>query len=371
MPPGLKTSRRLRTGFSKLRGLAAGALAAANPKDSELSLPARSRVEDSDVEGLVALIYRATLRRDPDAPGLAHHAQALRRGRDVRWLIELFVRSDEFRRLGERMETAATYPLDSGSPMAMDGSWEGAELRGLWDHLAEVWDRYGRTEPYWSVLTQDRFLAGGMDDRGLRAFHETGVGEVVRFNAWLHRNGVSAGRDLVCAEYGCGVGRVTRALAKQFKQVIAFDISESHLSAARRQLKAEGIDNVEFVHVRNPSDLSRLNGIDVFYSVIVLQHNPPPIILDILQHVFEGLNEKGIAFFQVPTYAKDYSFSLKSYEAAMANIRDMEVHFLPQHVILNAAYKQKFSVLEIQPDWCVGHHGRWISNTFLLRKQTA
>src|SRR5271169_236009 len=53
---------------------------------------------------------------------------------------------------------------------------------------------------------------------------------------------------------------------------------------------------------RPKSSLARLTNVDLFFSIIVLQHNPPPVILGILDAAFAGLRPGGLAFFQVPTY---------------------------------------------------------------------
>ena len=151
-------------------------------------------------------------------------------------------------------------------------------------------------------------------------------------------------------EYGCGVGRCTVWLARRFRRVVAFDISQPHLDAARVATAARGIDNVEFVLVRGPDDLSALNGADVFYSILVLQHNPPPIAIDILDAVFRGLKRGGVAFFQIPTYADDYSFETEDYNTFVRAKKEMEMHFVPQRTIFDLAFRHGLRSVEVQPD---------------------
>jgi hypothetical protein len=43
--------------------------------------------------------------------------------------------------------------------------------------------------------------------------------------------------------------------------------------------------------------LAQIGGFDFFYSVIVLQHNPPPVIVHMLKTVFAQLNPGGIGYF--------------------------------------------------------------------------
>ena len=49
-------------------------------------------------------------------------------------------------------------------------------------------------------------------------------------------------------------------------------------------------------------DIEGLPKADVIYSVIVLQHNPPPIMAIIVRQFMKGLNPGGVAYFQLPTY---------------------------------------------------------------------
>jgi SAM-dependent methyltransferase len=259
-------------------------------------------------------------------------------------------------------------PFDSAPAMAVEESCTPAERRRLWDHIGAVWSEYGRTEPYWSVLTHDRWLASNIaNEQMLFDFYASGELEARRLDAWLQRNALAYDASAVCAEYGCGVGRVTRSLAARFGRVIAFDISAPHLDTARRFLSGQGIDNVDYVLVRNESDLQPLADVDVFYSVLVLQHNPPPIMTDILGRAFSGLKPDGSAFFQVPTHFRDYAFSLADYWNGIAKARAMEMHCLPQRSILELGRSHNVFPLEIQPDSFTGNP-RWTSNTFLMTK---
>ena len=314
----------------------------------------------------VSLAYRAVLRREPDPDGLARYAAELEGGRDMAWLVGVLAESDEFRAappVSAPVRPNRLYPLDGAAPMPVRTECCADELQALWDRVAAVWSGLGEADAHWSVLTEDRFRAPHLDAASLAAFHETGEGEGRRLDAWLHRAGVPLAADGVCAEYGCGVGRITRALARRFQRVLAFDVSAPHLRAASTDLAASGIGNVELRQVRGPADLTALDGVDLFYSVISLQHSPPPVIMDVLRRAFAGLRPDGCAFFQVPTYARGYVWPSKA-----AVQEGMEMHFVPQCTVLAAAHDAGLQVLEVQPDWCVGRDGEWISNTFLLRK---
>lgn len=319
-----------------------------------------------DPDQIVKAFYRGLLGRDGEQKGLDSHAGRLRMGYALETLLRDFTQSDEYKTILGR----SSFPMDGAPPMPVQTTCASDQRHAIWSHIASVWSEYGSREPYWSVVTDDRWRAANMsDERALDEFYRTGEAERERLDAWLRRNAVSCGSNAVCAEYGCGVGRVTFFLAGRFRSVIALDVSETHLEAARRRLRERNIRNVEYILVRDPDDLLPLTHVDIFYSILTLQHNPPPIIADILSCAFKGLNPGGAAFFQVPTYAKDYSFSVQRYLRETARNRVMEMHFLPQRTVLELARIHDVFPLEIQPDWCIGNPDRWISSTFLMTKR--
>ena len=204
----------------------------------------------------------------------------------------------------------------------------------------------------------------------LDAFYNTGRADMERLDQWLARSRATLPATSTCAEYGCGVGRCTIWLARRYAHVRAFDISEPHLRLAEARVRAEGLKNVEFVHVRSEVDLRTMDGFDFFYSVMVPQHNPPPLILSILKHAFRGLRPCGAAYFQVPTYAEAYSFGLQEYLERAMDL-GMEMHFVPQHAIFDLARAEGIQPLEVSPDDLIGNAGRWISSSFLMTKRSS
>jgi SAM-dependent methyltransferase len=244
------------------------------------------------------------------------------------------------------------------------------QLDQLWDHVSHVWTGLGTSDPFWSVITGERYRRANMSDATVvEEFYSTGITDLNYLRAFLDRADIALTPDMVVAEYGCGLGRVTPFLARNVGRVVAFDISAPHLEAARHRIAQEGIPNVELVLVGGRSALARLRGIDLFFSIIVLQHNPPPLILDILGAAFAGLRPGGLAFFQVPTYASGYTFELARFMENEGRAKSMEMHFVPQINILRLAKAHGMQPIEIRTDHMVGNYARWLSDTFLLIKE--
>src|SRR5690348_4335708 len=98
------------------------------------------------------------------------------------------------------------------------------------ERLRRVWETLGRDDPLWAVLSQ-------ADKRGRRwdldEFLATGNLEVGAQLAALSNRGYPRGRGLAL-DFGCGAGRLTRALAAHFERVVGIDVSSSMVDTAHR-----------------------------------------------------------------------------------------------------------------------------------------
>jgi hypothetical protein len=102
-------------------------------------------------------------------------------------------------------------------------------------------------------------------------------------------------------------------------------------------------------------------------SIIVLQHNPPPVIAHILRMLLRSLRPGGVAYFQVPTYRSGYTFDSHRYLTDDVTPGAFEMHLLPQSVVFQVVEQEGCAVLEVQPDHWVGRP-EWLSNTFLVQR---
>jgi cyclopropane fatty-acyl-phospholipid synthase-like methyltransferase len=86
-------------------------------------------------------------------------------------------------------------------------------------------------------------------------------------------------RQMRVLEIGCGAGRVTRALARQFGEVHAVDVSGEMIRRAREALKTE---RNAFVYQNNGMDLSVVpeQPFHFAFSSIVFQHIPSRDVIE-------------------------------------------------------------------------------------------
>jgi len=167
------------------------------------------------------------------------------------------------------------------------------------DRHRKQWEALGASDPYWAVLTHADKKGGRWNKE---QFFQTGVDEVEGIEQKLARLGTKHGRALAL-DYGCGVGRLSRALAARYTKVIGVDISQAMLDEARTA-NAE-IPNIDFVR-GNGHHLSGLvadRSVDLVYSNIVLQHSPAENQRSLIGEFCRIVAPGGVIVFQTPSHA--------------------------------------------------------------------
>lgn len=173
-----------------------------------------------------------------------------------------------------------------------------SDRQRLFFHMQKVWKHLGETEPHWSAATSGQFKADNINE-ALSEFYSSVLKNVATLFKTFERNGIDHGSFKTCLEYGCA--RVSFWLTKRFESLIAYDISRSHLRLAGQYLDEAGLRNASLDHISELQEIGNFPKVDVTCSIIILQHNPPPIIGLIVPKLIRALNSAGIALFQVPT----------------------------------------------------------------------
>lgn len=313
----------------------------------------------------VVWAYRLYLEREPESEAVIEGH--LRKCSSTQELRDNFIYSTEFRQKNPALHLPVL--IGDEPPMSIEDNCAGDELQKLFDHVQATWQALGESEPHWSVVVSEQYRQANIEDNH-DAFYRTGEQHVKHLFGSLARNGVHFGGFKTCLDYGCGVGRITRHLAARFEAVFAYDISLSHLRCAEDYFTRKKISNVELKQLKRVQDIESLPKVDVAYSMLVLQHNPPPVMAFIVEGLIRSLNPGGIAFFQVPTYRQGYEFSVAPYLAMDATNREMEMHVLPQSRIFEIAQHASARVLEVIDDGWTGIRFKEVSNTFVIQKTT-
>jgi SAM-dependent methyltransferase len=117
--------------------------------------------------------------------------------------------------------------------------------RGLAD-LETKWDALGREDPLWAILTDPSKAGGRWSPEEFFATGRTEIDNVFAELAALELP-VQPGTAL---DFGCGVGRLTQALAERFGHVIGLDVAPSMVELARAHERSGG--NVTYRVNRTP-----------------------------------------------------------------------------------------------------------------------
>lgn len=236
----------------------------------------------------------------------------------------------------------------------------------IFEMTRQTWSQLGSSQPYWSVLTNKRYLRENIGEKELADFYASGKEQLSAIIQTLIRNDIIkdkyAAKSLDITEVGCGVGRVTKHLSQAFNKVTAIDVSAGNMEIASMMVREA---NVSFELYKCMEDYCRMPRVDVVYSIIVLQHNVPPVIEYILQAMLRSLKVGGVAMFQVPTYREAYEFKVSTYMNGM-NEGKMEMHILPQKRIFEIAYASGCIPMEVYQDKMSGQDD--FSCTFVMKK---
>jgi SAM-dependent methyltransferase len=147
----------------------------------------------------------------------------------------------------------------------------------------------------WAVLTHPDKRGGRWD---VDEFFATGVKDVNDVMARVDQHAIQLirGRAL---DFGCGVGRLSQALAAHFDEVVGVDIAASMVDAARRLDHSGG--RCTFV-VNVTDDLSQFAAasFDFVYTHITLQHMAPRYSMRYIREFTRLLRPGGVVVFQVP-----------------------------------------------------------------------
>jgi SAM-dependent methyltransferase len=135
------------------------------------------------------------------------------------------------------------------------------------------WEKWGATDPYFGVLSSERFHANKVDAEAKRDFFLSGEEHVEYLLATIRNNFDAEFIPRNALDFGCGVGRVAIPLAKYAERVVGVDISTSMIAEARKNCESLGVNNIAFVLSDDNLSLVTEN-FDLIHSYIVLQHIP-------------------------------------------------------------------------------------------------
>ncbi len=166
------------------------------------------------------------------------------------------------------------------------------------DRNRAAWEDWGRIDPFWAILTEADASHGRWD---IDRFFATGVEQVAAMLAATQNFGRPAHRG-IALDFGCGLGRLTRALAPHFERTYGLDVASTMVKRAQRLDARFGRSGAVFVR-HDREDLSRFasGSVDLLSCLLVLQHLPSRDVIEgYLREFVRVLSSGGVAVVQLP-----------------------------------------------------------------------
>lgn len=187
------------------------------------------------------------------------------------------------------------------------------------EDLSRCWNDYGKSSPYWSVLTNPEYMYP--DEQRIEQFYKSGVldANYVKTVCEKYMDSPISGKTII--DFGCGLGRISKFLIDFGLKVIGMDVSKQHLKLAKKQVKGD----VKWIHIADAEkSIQDLVGkkVDLIVSFIVLQHNRPALMKKFVGSLLDALSKNGIAILHIP-------YEISGYVAnSYRGHKKMEMHFV-------------------------------------------
>ena len=171
------------------------------------------------------------------------------------------------------------------------------------------WEKLGRDEPYYAVLSRERFRRDELNDNAIQEFFQSGE-DHVRFVLGTIREYLdpdfAPGRAL---DFGCGVGRCSIPLAAACESVLGVDVSPSMLREAERKRAEFSTPNLE-LRLASEDSWGAMGTFDLIHSFLVFQHIHPARGEKILARLVGLLADGGVGALQF-VYQRKISRTLR------------------------------------------------------------
>lgn len=219
------------------------------------------------------------------------------------------------------------------------------DLSDSFAKVKQCWSHFGSTEPFWSVLTHNKYKIKAVNPDALSEFWASGEKDFQRLESIAQHLGTTLHGKTVL-DYGCGTGRIALAASKHAAHVLAVDISAGHLERARAQMEERDISNVSLVLLEN-LEAALPGPYDVAYSLIVLQHNRPNLMRKCIAGILQGLTPSGgLAMLHIPT--------AMPYSGQSNDPYTMEMHCLPVPELHAVATENGCEIVHVHDIDCCG-----------------
>jgi SAM-dependent methyltransferase len=184
----------------------------------------------------------------------------------------------------------------------------------LVQRLQQVWEAHAQEDPLWAIISTPTKRGGQWD---LNEFLATGKHEIAELLKTLAAHDI-AFDPAAALDFGCGVGRLSQALAGHFESVCGVDISPTMIDTAEK-LNQFPTTCRYFVNAADDLRLFHDGQFTFIYSNVVLQHIHPQISRRYIAEFGRITRPGGVVVFQLPSrYQVEEGLPVEAMAAAIA-----------------------------------------------------
>jgi SAM-dependent methyltransferase len=160
-----------------------------------------------------------------------------------------------------------------------------------------IWNGHARSEPYFAVLTDARFLRANLDARAEADFFATGDAYVLHLLDYVRRHISPVFEPKSILEFGCGPGRVAIPLAHRIPaaEIVAVDVAPVMRTLAAENARRLNAPNLLVGDTETV--LGSRRHFDLINASIVFHHVPAAEGLLLLARVLPRIADRGVGVF--------------------------------------------------------------------------
>jgi SAM-dependent methyltransferase len=220
--------------------------------------------------------------------------------------------------------------------------------------LQRNWEGFAQTDPLWSICTDPQKRKNKWKPE---EFFATGRKEIGTVLGCIGGLGLKVDEHSPALDFGCGVGRLTRAMAAHFQECWGIDISPTMIRLAQEFNR--NIPQCSFL-LNEQDSLAGFadNYFGFIYTSVVLQHIAEPYSRNYLMELIRLLRPGGALVFQIPDrFHQSAAQKLRMKLALRSRLRRllrpresfvMEMHCIPETAVRELTRGAGASVIDVR-----------------------